>query len=148
MADTEPLLFHAQLGALRPVSGAADQAMRAIRPGSLVRIEIKQTKGNLARLAWYWVMLKIALENLADAFDGPVTTKMLHRWLKREAGLAKPIISRKTGEILDWDYDSISFHSMPENQRAEFVDFASEKLSARLGVDVSTLRREAGERIH
>ena len=143
MADTEPLLFHAQLGALRPVNGAAEEAIRAIKPGSRVRIEIKQTRGNAARMAWYWVMLKIALENLADAFDGPVTTQMLHRWLKREAGLAKPILSKKTGEVLDWDYDSISFHSMPENERAAFVDFAAAKLSARLGVDVTTLRREA-----
>lgn len=141
--DNEPLLFHAQLGALRPINGAAEQAMKAIKPGSRVRIEIKQARGNVARLAWYWVMLKLALENLADAFDGPVTTTMLHRWLKREAGLAKPIVSRKTGEVLDWDYDSISFHSMAEHERAAFVDFAAAKLSARLGVDVDTLRREA-----
>lgn len=145
MADTEPLYFHAQLGALRPVNGAAEDAMRKIKPGSRVRIEIKQTRGNAARLAWYWVMLRIALDNLADAFDGPVTTQMLHRWLKREAGLAKPILSKKTGEVLDYDYDSISFHSMPETERAAFVDFAAAKLSARLGVDVDTLRREAGE---
>lgn len=143
MADAEPLLFHAQLGALRPINGAAEEAMKAIKPGSRVRIEIKRARGNVARLAWYWVMLKLALENLADAFDGPVTTTMLHRWLKREAGLAKPIVSRKTGEVLDWDYDSISFHSMAEHERAAFVDFAAAKLSARLGVDVDTLRREA-----
>lgn len=145
MADTEPLLFHYQLGALRPVNGAAEEALKAIKPGSRVRIEIKQTRGNAARLAWYWIMLKLALDNLADAFDGPVTTEMLHRWLKREAGLAKPILSRKTGEVIDYDYGSISFHSMPENERAAFVDFAAAKLSARLGVDVDTLRREAGE---
>ena len=90
-------------------------------------------------------MLKIALDNLADAFDGPVTTKALHNWLKREAGLAKPIISKKTGEILDWDYDSISFNSMPEHERSAFVDFASAKLAQRLGVDPHTLRKEAGE---
>lgn len=143
--DEEPLLFHAQLGALRPVNGAAEDAMKAIKPGSRVRIEIKQMRGNLARLSWYWMMLKIALENLADAFDGPMTTKHLHRWLKREAGLATPIVSKKTGEVLDWDYGSISFNSMPENDRAEFVDYASAKLSARLGVDVQTLRREAQE---
>ena len=145
MSDHEPLLFHCQLNALRPINGAAEEAIKAIKPGSRVRIEIKQTRGNVARLAWYWVMLKIALDNLADAFEGPVTTAMLHRWLKREAGLAKPIISKLTGEILDWDYDSIGFSSMPENERAAFVDFAAAKLSARLGVDVATLRSEAGE---
>lgn len=146
MADSEPLLFRAILGALRPVNGAADDAVRAVAAGSMVRIEIKRTVGNTRRMAWYWVMLKLALENLADAFDGPVTTKHLHRWLKREAGLAAPIVSNKTGEIIDYDYDSISFASMPEHERAQFIDFACEKLSARLGVDVSTLRREAEAR--
>lgn len=143
MSDTEPLLFRTVLGNLRPLSGASEDAMKAIGNGQTVRIEIKRTTGNIRRLAWYWVMLKIALDNLADAFDGPVTTKALHRWLKREAGLAAPIVSRKTGEVIDYDYDSISFASMTEDQRAAFVDFAAEKLSARLGVDVATLKQEA-----
>lgn len=143
MADTEPLLFRTVLGSLRPLSGASEDAMKAIGNGATVRIEIKRTTGNTRRLAWYWVMLKIALENLEDAFDGPVTTKALHRWLKREAGLATPIISKKTGEILDYDYDSIAFHSMTEDQRSAFVDFASQKLAQRLGVDPSELTREA-----
>jgi hypothetical protein len=110
-----------------------------------VRVEIKRTVGNVRRMAWYWVMLKIALENLSDAFDGPMTTKMLHRWLKREAGHAKPVRSKKTGEIIDYDYDSISFAAMPEHERSQFVDFANGKLASRLGCDPATLRREAVE---
>lgn len=143
MADTEPLLFKIQLGTLRPMSGAAEDALKAIGNGETVRIEIKRTTGNVKRMAWYWVMLKIALENLTDAFDGPVTTKILHKWLKREAGHAKPIVSKKTGEIIDYDYDSISFANMPESDRAEFIDFASKKLASRLGVDPHLLTEEA-----
>lgn len=135
MADVEPLLCRTVLGSLRPLNGAAEDALRVIGNGETVRIEIKRTTGNIRRLAWYWVMLKLALENLEDAFEGPVTTKALHRWLKREAGLATPIISKKTGEVIDWDYDSIAFHNMTEDQRAAFVDFASKKLAARLGCD-------------
>jgi hypothetical protein len=143
MADAEPLLCRPVLGALRPVNGAAADAINAIPAGSLVRIEIKRTQGNLKRMAWYWVMLKIACDNLGDAFDGPITTKMLHNWLKREAGLARPIVSRKTGEIIDYDYGSIAFHNMPEGERAKFIDFASEKLAARLGCHPSELTAEA-----
>lgn len=143
MTDTEPLLFRTVLGNLRPLNGASEEALRHIGNGQTVRIEIKRTTGNVRRLAWYWVMLKIALENLEDAFDGPVTTRALHRWLKREAGLATPIISKKTGEVLDYDYDSIAFHNMTEDQRAAFVDFASEKLAARLGCAVEDLTTEA-----
>lgn len=143
MADTEPMLFRTVLGTLRPLNGASEEALKHIGNGETVRIEIKRTRGNIRRLAWYWVMLKIALDNLADAFDGPVTTTILHRWLKREAGLAKPIRSHKTGEVIDYDYDSIAFHNMTEDQRAAFVDFASEKLASRLGVPVGTLTTEA-----
>ncbi len=143
MADTEPLLFKMILGTLRPINGAAEDALKALSDGSLVRIEIKRTTGNVKRMAWYWVMLKIALANLADAFDGPMTTRMLHKWLKREAGLAKPIRSLKTGEIIDYDYDSIAFHNMPENERADFVDYANAKLAARLGCDPAELSTEA-----
>lgn len=143
MADNEPLLFRTVLGNLRPLNGASEEAMKAIGNGETVRIEIKRTTGNVRRMAWYWVMLKVALENLEDAFDGPMTTKALHKWLKREAGLAEPIRSKKTGEIIDYDYDSIAFHNMTEDQRAAFVDFASQKLADRLGVDPSVLISEA-----
>lgn len=143
MSDKEPLLFRNVLGTLRPICGASDDALKAIGDAT-VRVEIKRTTGNIKRLAWYWVMLKIFLDNIeGDAFDGPVNTDMIHKWLKREAGLAKPVRSNKTGEILDYDYDSISFAKMTENERAEFVDFACKVLSRRLGVDVDTLRAEA-----
>lgn len=143
MADQEPLLFRTVLGSLRPLTAASERALTNIGMGQTVRIEIKRTSGNVRRMSWYWVMLKIALDNLEEAFDGPVTTTALHHWLKREAGLAKPIISKKTGEVIDYDYDSIAFHNMTEDQRAAFVDFATQKLAARLGCDPATLTSEA-----
>ena len=142
MADTEPLLFRAMLGSLRPISAAAEEAVKAAS-GQVVRAEIKRTTGNTRRIALYWVVLRIAVEQLSDAVDGKLSTKALHRWLKREYGLAKPIVSRKTGEVIDYDYDSISFATMPENERAAFIDWTIDKLSARLGCDVTTLTREA-----
>ena len=141
MSDTEPLLFRAQLGALRPANGAAEDATRALG-SETVRVEIKRTSGNVKRLAWYWVMLRLFLEN-SDFFDGPITTKILHNEMKRRAGLATPITSKATGEVLGYDYDSISFAKMPENERAEFVDFVADYLSKALGVDVATLKQEA-----
>lgn len=142
MADKEPILCRSILGSLRPVSAAAEELIRATS-GTVVRVEVKRTTGNTRRMALYWVVLRIAVEQLSDAFDGIISTKALHRWLKREAGLATPIISRKTGEIIDYDYDSISFTTMPENERAEFITWTIEKLSARIGCDVTTLTREA-----
>lgn len=143
MADDEPLLGKVSLGTLRPFNGAAEVALKAVPPGTVVKFKIVKTVGNTKRLAFYWVMLKLTLDNLDDAFDGPMTTKALHRWLKREYGLAVPIRSHKTGEIIDWDYDSISFAAMPENERSAFIDWVTETLSRRLGVDGATLRHEA-----
>ena len=142
MADKEPILFRSMLGTLRPVSAAAEELTRATS-GSVVRVEVKRTTGNTRRLARYWVVLRIAAEQLSDAVDGILSTKALHRWLKREYGIATPIVSRKTGETIDYDYDSISFASMPENERAAFINWAIEKLSSRLGCDAATLSKEA-----
>jgi hypothetical protein len=144
VADAEPLLFKTGFGGtLLPVTGAAKEAVALIGTGQLVKIKVVKAPGNLKRLAWYWVMLKVALSNLADAFDGPVTTRSLHRWLKRRAGLAKPITAKKSGEIIDYDYDSIAFDKMAEHERAEFIDFARQTLAERLGCDPADLETEA-----
>ena len=142
MADKEPTLFRSMLGTLRPISAAAEESTRAMN-GQIVTVEIKRSSGNTRRLAKYWVVLRIAAEQLSDAVDGVLSTKALHRWLKREYGLATPIVSKKTGEIIDYDYDSISFAKMPENERAAFVTYAVERISARLGCDAAELTREA-----
>lgn len=143
MADIEPLLFRYELGALRPVTGEAEDFLRTLTPGQIVKGDFKIPRGNVKRLAWYWVMLKIAVEQLSDAIDGKLTRKMLHNWFKRQTGLATPVVSKKTGEVIDYDYDSISFSRMPENQRAEYIDQVSDQLARRLGVNVETLRTEA-----
>lgn len=142
MPDSEPLLFRSALGVLRPATEAAADAVRAAS-GQTVRVEIKRTSGNIKRMALYWCVLRVASEQLSDAVDGVLSTRALHRWLKRDYGLAKPIVSKKTGEVIDYDYDSVSFAKMPENERAAFVDWVIAKLSARLGCDVADLRREA-----
>lgn len=142
MADKEPILFRAMLGSLRPISAAAEEAVKA-NNGGVVRVEIKRTTGNTRRLALYWVALRIAVEQLSDAVDGMLSTKALHRKLKRDLGLAKPIISKRTGEVIDYDYDSISFEGMPENERAEYITAALEQISRWIGCDVTTLTTEA-----
>lgn len=145
MPDSEPLLFTVSLGALRPNGDAAEELLKSLGQGQVVRIEVKRARGNVLRLRWYWKMLRLFLDNMDDAFEGTMTPTILHKWLKRTAGLATPVKSKKTGEVIDWDYGSIAFHNMPESERAPFVDFASKTLSERLGVDMKTLRKEAGE---
>jgi len=139
----DPLLFRNDLGALRPDSPAAVEAMRAFKQGETLRIEIKRTRGNIGRLRWYWAMLRIALDNLGDRFDGPVTPVMLHKWLKIRFGLSQPVRSKKTGEIIGYDEGSIAFHRLPESERAPFIEWAVEFLAEQLGTDPATLKNEA-----
>ena len=139
----DPLLFRNDLGALRPDSPAAVDAMQAFKQGKTLRIEIKRTRGNIGRLRWYWAMLRLALDNLGDRFDGTVTPVMLHKWLKIRFGLSKPVRSKRNNEIIGYDEGSIAFHRLPESERAPFIEWAVEFLAEQLGTDPATLKNEA-----
>jgi hypothetical protein len=141
MPDKQPALFRKVFGSLRPVTPAAEELLATI-PDRAVRVEIKSVRGNTRRLALYFCCLKVACEQLSDAVDGQMSVRVLHRYLKRRCGLSSPIISKKTGEIIEWDDESISFENMPEHERASYIDQALETLSAWIGCDVTTLRNE------
>jgi hypothetical protein len=143
MADKEPLLCRVVLGSLRPVTGAAEEATQALGEGAIVKISVVKAKGNTRRLGLYWVCLKKACILLSDAVDGILSRQALHRWLKRDQGLAQPIVSKKTGEVIDYDYESISFETMPEHERSEYINGALERISQRLGCDVTEIKQDA-----
>jgi hypothetical protein len=143
MADKEPILFRPVFNSLRPATPAAEGVFKTLDPKKHYRIDIKGIKGNTRRLALYWVCLKVGCEHLSDAVDGIMTPRILHRYLKRRCGLSSPIISKKTGEIIDWNDESICFENMPEHERASYIDDALSKLSAWIGCDVTQLRDEA-----
>jgi hypothetical protein len=145
MTDNQPALFRKAFGSLRPVTPAAEDLLATV-PDRAVRIEVKGIKGNTRRLAFYWVCLKIGCEQLSDAVDGIMTPRILHRFLKRRCGLSTPIVSKKTGEVVEWDDESISFERMKEHERAEYINQALDKLSEWIGCDVATLRNEGEAR--
>jgi hypothetical protein len=140
MSEKPPILFRRVLGALRPVTPAAEDLLRSL-PDRPVRIEAHGIRGNTARLALYWVSLKVACEHLSDVVDGILSVEALHRWLKRDLGLAKPIMGRKG--LIDYDYESIAFEKMTEAERMAFIDQALERLSGLIGCDVTQLRDES-----
>lgn len=142
MADREPILFRRVFGALRPVTPAAEKLVESLDPQRSYRADVKGIRGNTRRLALYWCCLKVACEQLSDAVDGTMTPRLLHRYLKRRCGLSSPVISKKTGEIVEWDDESIAFENMPESERADFIDQALGLLSDWIGCDVTTLRSE------
>src|SRR3546814_10808559 len=107
-----------------------------------VRVEIKQTRGNMRRMALYWAILSTAAPILSNMIEGdPIDENMLHKILKDRRGLYREVIL-PSGEV--WkDYESISFHKMPENERTEYVTWALATLSKWIGIPVETLRHEA-----
>src|SRR3546814_1586606 len=114
------------LGGLFPANAAAQKAMQDIT--GKVRVEIKQTRGNMRRMALYWAILSTAAPILSNMIEGdPIDENMLHKILKDRRGLYREVIL-PSGEV--WkDYESISFHKMPENERTEYVTWALATLS-------------------
>ena len=142
MPDKQPALFRQVFGSLRPHTPAAEELVKSLDPKRAYRVDVKGVRGNTKRLALYWCCLKVACEQLSDAVDGVMTPRLLHRYLKRRCGLSSPIISKKTGEIIEWNDESVAFENMPENERAAYIDDALGKLSAWIGCDVTELKRE------
>jgi hypothetical protein len=145
MTDKQPALFRKAFGSLRPVTPAAEELMKAI-PDRAVRVDVSGIRGNTRRLAFYFVCLKVGCEHLSDAVEGIMTPRILHRFLKRRCGLSTPILSKKTGEVVEWDDESIAFERMKEAERAEYIDQALTKLSEWIGCDVRELRAEGEAR--
>src|SRR3546814_14777501 len=62
MADKAPLLFSPRLGGLFPANAAAQKAMQDIT--GKVRVEIKQTRGNMRRMA-RWDERRVGKESVS-----------------------------------------------------------------------------------
>jgi hypothetical protein len=138
MADSVPLFFERRLGGLYPACPAAEKAVSAV--SGRVRVKITRTQGNNKRIALYWIVLGIAAPMLDEVAPG-ITDQLLHNVLKDRYGLVR-IVKLPSGEEVK-DYESISFHSMTEVERAAYIDWAFKTLSSWLGVDVETLTKEA-----
>lgn len=137
MADETPLFFERRLGGLFPACPAAEQALSAVQ--GRVRVKITRTQGNNKRLALYWIVLGIAAPMLDEVAPG-LNDKLLHNVLKDRFGLVK-IVTLPSGDQIK-DYDSISFHTMTEVERAKYIDWAFATLSKWLGVSVDELTAE------
>lgn len=138
MSDEPPMMMKKVLGALRPVNQAAANVIAALddRP---VRIRITQTRGNTRRNGLYWAVLNVAVPMLDEKAPG-LTVNLLHKVLKDRYGLVK-IVTLPSGEQIK-DYESISFASMTEPERAGFIDWSLKTLAGWLGVTEEDLRQE------
>lgn len=140
MSDEPILLARKVLGSLRPANKAAEAALAAI-DDKPVRIRITRTTGNVRRNALYWSCLGLAAPMLSERIEGDaLNAELLHRILKDRGGLVRTI-TLPSGDTVK-DYESTSFASMAEPERAKFINWALETLSKWLGVAVEDLLRE------
>lgn len=138
MTDTAPLMFVPRLGGLFPASPAAEKALAALDSNAPVKVAFKRTRGNQGRMALYWIVLAKAAPLLSELCEGDaIDETMLHRILKDRRGLYTQT-TLPSGEVVK-NYDSISFHKMPENERNEYVQWAFETLAKWLQVSVPDL---------
>lgn len=136
MTDTAPLMFAPRMGGLFPACQASEKALRAL--DGPVRVTFKRTRGNQGRMALYWVVLAKVAPMLSELCEGDsIDETMLHRILKDRRGLYTQT-TLPSGEVVK-NYDSISFHKMPENERAEYVTWAFDTLAKWLKVSVVDL---------
>ncbi len=140
MADEAPLFFERRLGGLFPACPAAEKALAAV--SGRVRVKITRSQGNNKRIALYWIVLGIAAPMLSDLCQGDaLDDQMLHRILKDRRGLYA-VVTLPSGEVYK-NYDSISFATMTEPERAAFIEWAFQTIGKWLGVPVEALTSEA-----
>lgn len=123
MAETAPLYFEKALGVLRAVNADAQAALNALPNGERVRVRITAAKGNSRRMAMYWATLGEAAPFVSELLGGDaIDAAQLHMILKDRRGLYRPIRLRD-GSVIK-DYESVSFSTMTEPERAAYFDWA------------------------
>lgn len=140
MTDRAPLLFDARLGGLFPANAAAEAAMREIK--GRVRCEITGGKANQRRRGLYWSVAALVVPLLNQQYALTLDEDDLHDITRDKLKLVTEIVL-PSGEI-HRKRRSTSNRAMNEAERAEFTDRALQLWSTWTGVDVTTLRNEAG----
>jgi hypothetical protein len=139
--EKPPLLFRRTLGGLVPANDAAEEALNTFELGSVAKVKVVRTRGNQARMALYWIVLAKAADALSDRVEGdPLDSEMLHRVLKDRKGLYTKATLPSGDEVKN--YKSVSFTTMPENERVVFIDWAFRTLAKWLGCTVLELTQE------
>ena len=140
-ADKAPLLFDARLGGLFPANRAAEEALREIK--GRVRCTITGGKANQRRRGLYWLCAALVAPLLNEQYGLTLDEDDLHDITRDKLKLFDEI-KLPSGDI-HRKRRSTSNRAMNEADRAEFTDKALQLWSTWTGVDVTTLKREAGE---
>lgn len=143
MSDDAPLVFEKVLGALKPANRAAQLAMAATNGRCVVKIT-KMTR-NQRRRAFYWVMLDVVSEVLANTTRTPWDSETLHDDLRDRLNLVHPPLKTPSGRAVR-RLKSTSDKAMTEADRAAWTDRVATYLSRMCGVEMRELIDEVKRR--
>ena len=136
-----PLYFESRLGGLFPANAAAETAMRETK--GRVRVKITGGMANQRRRGLYWLCAALVAPLLNQQYSLTLDEDDLHDITRDKLKLFDEI-KLPSGDI-HRKRKSTSNRAMNEADRAEFTDRALALWSTWVGVDVTTLKREAGE---
>lgn len=140
--DSAPLVFEKVLGSLRPSNGAATEALKAIEGRCVVKIT-RMTR-NQRRRAWYWVMLDVVAEVMADKTGTPWDAETLHEDIRERLGMGE-WLQTMSGRR-KFKFRSTSDKAMTEIDRARWTDRVATYLSRQIGVEMQELINEVRQR--
>ena len=108
-----------------------------------VSVEIRSGKANQHRRGLYWAVCSLVVPLLNERYGMTLDEDDLHDITRDKLKLFDEV-TLPSGEV-HRKRRSTSNRAMGEHERAEFTDKALRLWSTWSGVDVETLRREAGE---
>lgn len=103
------ILMTRTLSGLAPDDESATAVLRRIKPGDVVRVEVRRPRNLSAHRRWF-ALVNMIYANSED-YGSP---ELVHAHLKLLAGHADPIVNKATGETYLVP-KSISFSSMDED---------------------------------
>jgi hypothetical protein len=127
------------LSGLKPVDANGEEALRKIKAGAVVMVEVKRPR-NVAFLRQYWALVDIVWENMdSDRYPSP---EDLHAAIKIAAGI-RTRIELPNGEV-GFIPGSVAFHKMDEAAFHKFYDRVCDLVAKHFlpGVDQDELRAE------
>lgn len=136
-AESPPLIFAKSFGALRPANKAAEDALKAIPDGKRVRVRITGLTANERRRGFYFTMLAVAAQALADRTGNPWDAQLLHHELKIVLKLGDEFTT-PSGRVV-FKARSTSNRAMPELERSEWTSRCAAVLSRWLEVPIADL---------
>lgn len=130
---------------LKPDGEAAYEALKKIKEGSVVRVEIHSMRSP-AQLRCWWALIGKAFDNLPEEMQRHYGDKQgLHAAVLCHLGFCVEMIRRPQGgtETLIQRPKSIALGNMDATEFNELFDRASDLLAKTLGVTPDSLRSEA-----